>query len=106
MPKKGPSKPTGSPRTGNKSPVKPTAKKDVLNSQIKSKLVALTPRERIALKLGCKPDEFLAYRIESGGVIVAIPPNGSKHKFFLEPGTSRKGLLDASVQPDILLEII
>jgi len=85
MPKKGPSKPTGSPRTGNKSPVKPTAKKDLLNSQSKSKLVALTPRERIALKLGCKPDEFLAYRIEAGGVIVAIAPDGRKFRFNVTP---------------------
>ena len=73
----------------------------------KERIVEELPlRAKVAQKIGCLPDELLKYREEADGVIVAIAPDGRKYKFFLEPGSSRKGLLDASVQPDILLEIV
>lgn len=47
-------------------------------------LPKLTTREIVAAKLGCKPDELLAYVEKPGGVIIAIAPDGRKFKFMRE----------------------
>jgi hypothetical protein len=43
-----------------------------------------TTKGIIAAKLGCKPDELLAYVEKPNGQIIAIAPDGRKFKFIKE----------------------
>jgi len=44
-------------------------------------LPKLTTKEIIAAKLGCEPDELLAYVEKPNSLIIAIAPDGRKFKF-------------------------
>lgn len=98
-----PKKATGSPRTGatekqvlddlqtalksvvdELEPVSKSVERSASDLQYKStKEPGLNNRSIIASKLGCAPTDFLVYREEPGGLIVAITPDGRKFKFNL-----------------------
>jgi predicted ester cyclase len=68
-------------RTAKEAACLPAAHEVRLVSRQAKGLPKITTREIIAAKLGCEPDELLAYVEKPNGVIIVIAPDGRKLKF-------------------------